>query len=203
MKIYATCGLKAPSQGDFDLFAATIESRFKWITDKELLQAFQMNAFGDLKETVEFFGIVTVANLSKVINQYQEKRNAVKLQIDKESANVELCEGEKERLRDQWKKDIANTERKFKETGELPLDAICGAMWDTLYKNKLIAITNEERERLYSIAEKEIIAQHRSNAVMGGNLSVARSLDSGVISSGIQIEAKNRAKKNHLKIVWG
>ena len=202
MKVYAICGLKTPSQGDYDLFAATIESRFKWITDKEILQAFQMNAFGDLKETTEFFGIITVANLSKVINQYQERRNPVKLQIDKAANNYELCEGEKEILRKQWDESIEKAKVKFQETGEMPLDAFCGAMWDTLHKKKCFDLTSERREELYSIALSEIIAQHRANAMAEGKLSLIRSLESGVISSGIQTEAKNRAKKKHLMEFW-
>lgn len=201
-QIYVICGLKEPSQTDADLFVTCINERYRWITDKELVQAFKMNAFGDLKEQTEFFGIITVANLCKVINHFEIKRNPVKLEMDLAAQILEKSDEEKAALVKQWEKKISEYFTNFKATGILPQDAICAAIWDSLNKRKRIEISDDQKQEYYDEAVTEIVQRMRNGGEMEDVKTVRRIADTGIIPSDIQTQSKNRAKRNHLTDLW-
>lgn len=198
---YIISGLKEPDETNFDLFATTINERYRWITDKEIIQAFKMNAFGDLKETVEFFGIITVANLCKVMNQFEVKRNPVKLELEVSAQILEKSDEEKAELTNQWLDDIRKAFSNYKGTGVMPKDPICAAMWDSLFRRGKIVITEEQKENYYQEALTDLIKE-KSESMDRNEVQLARKAAEGNTPSILQSEAKTRAKKTHLCDLW-
>ena len=166
-----------------------IKEEFKIHNEESIKTAIKMNLRGDFGEVIEAYGQFNRIYLTKIMVGYEKKllrdhKRALEIR-NKMQQHVELTEEEKEDL---LKKSIVDVFAEYKTQGKTEsIELISYAIYDYLYKRKILDLTPDEKHGLMNRA-KVYVVTHVDN-----KLSLSKLMDNEKTANDVKTIAKRIA----------